>query len=211
MRAIHRPLNWRLRCLRSRYAYCPAFITASLAMLKTLPRRPRKPLAFRMIFLCLACAVTPRLTLGMAAPRQAYGSIARTCFWSVECTSAVPRRWRLFLVVFFVRIWRLNAWERLMLPPERILKRFAALRLVLSLGIALLLFWHGGGRLPMEALYGPGHHFFCAASRQDATAGFGSFLTGFAAGFFTSFLPFFGASTITSCRPSIFGYCSTTA
>src|SRR5262249_60226744 len=83
--------------------------------------------------------------------------------------------------------------------------------LVLSLGIALLLFWHGGGRLPMEALYGPGHHFFCAALRQDATAGFGSFLTGFAAGFFTSFLPFFGASTMTSCRPSIFGYCSTMA
>src|SRR5262245_13111055 len=48
-------------------------------------------------------------------------------------------------------------------------------------------------------------------SRQDAMAGFGSFFTGFAAGFFTSFLPFFGASTMISCRPSIFGYCSTIA
>src|SRR5882672_11200138 len=137
IRAIHRPRNCRLRCLRSRYAYCCAFITASLAMLKTLPRRPRNPLAWRMTFLCLACAVTPRLTRGMVAPLYAYGSIARTRCLSVECTPAVPRKWRLFFVVFFVRMWRLNACERLIVPPERILKRFAALRLVFILGIAL--------------------------------------------------------------------------
>src|SRR6266702_283939 len=65
--------------------------------------------------------------------------MARTCCWSVACTAAVPRRCRLFLVVFLVRIWRLNACERLIVPPERILKRLAALRLVFSLGIALLL------------------------------------------------------------------------
>src|SRR5258707_15503077 len=74
----------------------------------------------------------------MAALPYAYGSIARTCCLSVACTSAVPRKWRLFLVVFLVRMWRLNACERLMLPPERILKRLAALRLVFILGIALL-------------------------------------------------------------------------
>src|SRR6266851_112624 len=122
MRAIHRTRNWRLRCLRSRY-----------------------PFAWAMTFLCLARAVTPRLTRGMAALLYAYGSIARTCCLSVACTSAVPRKWRLFLVVFVVRMWRLNACERLMLPPERILKRLAALRLVFILGIALLLFWHGDG------------------------------------------------------------------
>src|SRR5882672_4955293 len=138
IRAIHRPRNCRLRCLRSRYAYCCAFITASLAMLKTLPRRPRNPLAWRMTFLCLACAVTPRLTRGMVAPLYAYGSIARTRCLSVECTPAVPRKWRLFFVVFFVRMWRLNACERLMLPPERVLKRFAALRLVFIFGICTI-------------------------------------------------------------------------
>src|SRR3989442_14929332 len=104
-----------------------------------------------MTFLCLARAVTPRLTRGMAALLYAYGSIARTCCLSVACTSAVPRKWRLFLVVFLVRMWRLNACERLMLPPERILKRLAALRLVFILGIALLLFWHGGGWLQRSA------------------------------------------------------------
>src|SRR5947207_13987582 len=31
-------------------------------------------------------------------------------------TSVDPRRWRLFLVVFLVRMWRLNACERLTLP-----------------------------------------------------------------------------------------------
>src|SRR5262245_61863725 len=108
-------------------------------------------------------------------------------------------------------MWRLNAWERLMLPPERILNRFAALRLVFSLGIAQLLFCHGGGRLPVEALSCPTPLLLSRLSRQDAMAGFGSFFTGFAAGFFTSFLPFFGASTMISCRPSIFGYCSTIA
>src|SRR6266849_3638946 len=159
MRAIQRARNWRLRCFLSRKAYCPAFITASLAMLKTLPRRPRNPLAWAMTFLCLARAVTPRLTRGMAALLYAYGSIARTCCLSVGCTSAVPRKWRLFLVVFLVRMWRLNACERLILPPARILKRLAALRLVFSLGIALLLFWHGGGR-PQRSAFRPRHHFF---------------------------------------------------
>src|SRR5438132_11458034 len=104
-------------------------------MLKTLPRRPRNPLAWAMTFLCLACAVTPRLTRGMAALLYAYGSIARTCCLSVGCTSAVPRKWRLILVVFLARMWRLNACERLMLPPDRLLMRLAALLLVFILVI----------------------------------------------------------------------------
>src|SRR5260221_11914854 len=98
----------------------------------------------------------------MAALPCAYGSIARTCCLSVACTPAVPRRWRLFLVVFLVRMWRLNACERLIVPPERTLKRLAALRLVLSFGIAWLLILHGGGRLLRSAL-GPRHHFLLAS------------------------------------------------
>src|SRR5262245_24760543 len=66
MRVIHSARKSRLRCRRSRYAYCPAFITACFATRKTFFRRPRNPLACAMTFLCLACAVTPRFTLGMA-------------------------------------------------------------------------------------------------------------------------------------------------
>src|SRR3990172_5750760 len=65
MRAIQSALISRLRLRR---AYCPAFITASLATRKTLPRGPRKPLDFLRTFLWRARAVTPRLTLGMARP-----------------------------------------------------------------------------------------------------------------------------------------------
>src|SRR4030065_1408988 len=61
--------------------------------------------------------------------------MARTDAVLVEWTSIVPRNWRLFLVVFLVRIWRLNACERLMLPPARILKRLAAPLLVFILGM----------------------------------------------------------------------------
>src|SRR3990172_9181024 len=63
MRAIQSALISRLRLRR---AYCPAFITASLATRKTLAGRGRKPLAFLRTFLWRARAVTPRLTLGMA-------------------------------------------------------------------------------------------------------------------------------------------------
>lgn len=53
----------------------------------------------------------------------------------VSCTPAVPRSWRLFFVVFLVKIWRLNACERLTLPEPRTLKRLAAPLLVFILGI----------------------------------------------------------------------------
>src|SRR3569833_2569806 len=65
IRAIHSWRKTRFLGPRSRYAYWPAFITASLAMRKTLPRRPRKPLARARTFLWRARAVTPRLTRGM--------------------------------------------------------------------------------------------------------------------------------------------------
>ena len=78
---------------------------------------------------------------------------------ALACTAAVPRRCRLFLVVFLVRIWRLNACERLIVPPERILKRLAALRLFFSLGIALLLALIWRLVAPAERLK-PRHHLF---------------------------------------------------
>ena len=44
--------------LRSKYACCPAFNTASFASLKVVLRRPRKPLALLIHFLCLCFLTT---------------------------------------------------------------------------------------------------------------------------------------------------------
>src|SRR5437868_3370649 len=52
--------------------------------------------------------------------------------------AAVPRNCRLLLVVFLVRIWRLNAIERLMLPLPRTWKRFFAPLFVFILGMTSL-------------------------------------------------------------------------
>ena len=49
--------------------------------------------------------------------------------------SAVPRNCRLFLVVFLVRMWRLNAMERLIEPLPRGLNRLAAPLLVFIFGM----------------------------------------------------------------------------
>src|SRR5690606_37868298 len=57
---------------------------------------------------------------------------------SALCTAVEPRRWRLFLVVFLVRMWRLNACPRLMDPLPRTTKRLAAPRLVFILGMIKL-------------------------------------------------------------------------
>src|SRR6185369_14461520 len=55
----------------------------------------------------------------------------------VSWTVTGPRRCRLFLVDFFVRMWRLNAWPRLTVPPGRTRNRFAALFFVFILGMTL--------------------------------------------------------------------------
>src|SRR5271167_4540383 len=55
----------------------------------------------------------------------------------VRSTPVGPRRCRLFLVDFLVRMWRLNACERLMLPLPRTRKRFFAPLLVFILGMML--------------------------------------------------------------------------
>jgi hypothetical protein len=68
---------------------------------------------------------------------QLYGNMARTDAWSLECTSVLPRNWRLFLVVLLVRMWRLYACERLILPLPRTLKRLAAALLVFILGMII--------------------------------------------------------------------------
>src|SRR5437764_5043137 len=62
-------------------------------------------------------------------------------------TPVLPRSCRLFLVGLLVRIWRLYACERLMLPLPRTRKRFFAPLLVFILGMMLLLSLfaaHGG-------------------------------------------------------------------
>src|SRR5438128_6074736 len=53
----------------------------------------------------------------------------------VPWTPVLPRSCRLFLVVLLVRIWRLNACERLMLPLPRTRKRFFAPLLVFIFGM----------------------------------------------------------------------------
>src|SRR4029078_6884471 len=54
-------------------------------------------------------------------------------------TMLVPRRPRLRLVLFLVRMWLLNAWPALNLPDAVLRNRFAAARLVLILALAQLL------------------------------------------------------------------------
>src|SRR5438132_6549764 len=53
-------------------------------------------------------------------------------------TLVLPRSCRLFLVVLLVRMWRLYACERLMLPLPRTRKRFLAPLLVFILGMTFL-------------------------------------------------------------------------
>src|SRR5215468_8899789 len=83
----------------------------------------------------------------MTFPRYAYGSMALIESTLVLWTLAAPRSCRLFLVVFLVSMWRLNACERLMLPLPRTRKRFFAPLLVFIFGMVLVLSLfaaHGG-------------------------------------------------------------------
>src|SRR5688572_20955730 len=81
----------------------------------------------------------------------------------VLCTALFRRSWRLVLVLFLVRMWRLNAPPRLMLPLPRTRKRFAAPRLDFILGIALPFssrMTPGGPRARGDASNCHGHHLF---------------------------------------------------
>ncbi|PRC92288.1 hypothetical protein S2091_2947 [Solimicrobium silvestre] len=57
---------------------------------------------------------------------------------SAALTFVIPRNWRLFLVVFLVKMWRLKACPHLIVPPGRTRKRFLAELLVFIFGITLL-------------------------------------------------------------------------
>src|SRR5215510_2651073 len=84
----------------------------------------------------------------MVGSRYAFGIIARTESMLVLWISAEPRRCRFDLVVFLVRMWRLNACERLIEPLPRTRKRFLAPDFVFILGIAnSFLFAAFGGAL----------------------------------------------------------------
>src|SRR5271165_1354017 len=65
-----------------------------------------------------------------------------TFFWSALSTIVSVSRWRLRLVAFEVRMWRLKACPRLNLPVPVFLKRFAAPLCVFSLGIAVFLVYN---------------------------------------------------------------------
>src|SRR5262245_56256916 len=79
----------------------------------------------------------------------------------VLCTALVLRSWRLFLVVFLVRMWRRYAPPRLMLPLPRTRKRFTAPFLDFILGIAVPFssrMTPGGPRLRGDTSKSLGHH-----------------------------------------------------
>ena len=74
-----------------------------------------------------------------------------TFFWSALSTNVSVSSWRLRLVIFEVRMWRLKACPRLNLPVPVFLKRFAAPLCVFSFGIAICLFYNkkvGRGETP---------------------------------------------------------------
>src|SRR5690349_8756415 len=95
------------------------------------------------MFLCLAWAVTPRLTramadllLGKCPGDQPLGSqFFFTTSPSVLNRTRVPRWWRICLLVRLIMPWRLPACADRTLPPPVILKRFLAPDLVFILGI----------------------------------------------------------------------------
>src|SRR5438132_12233165 len=97
-------------------------------------------------------------------------------------TPVLPRSCRLFLVVLLVRMWRLNACERLMLPLPRTRKRFLAPLLVFILGMTFSLFY----LLPTVVL-SLGEAF--ALARLPSS--------GLLAGCFVTAAAFFGARSIT--------------
>src|SRR6266536_666076 len=65
----------------------------------------------------------------------ASGSLAFTESTMLLWTPVLPRSCRVFLVVLLVRMWRLYACERLMLPLPRTRKRFFAPLLVFIFGM----------------------------------------------------------------------------
>src|SRR5690348_16547181 len=62
-----------------------------------------------------------------------------TLAWSASETSVLWASLRLVLVSFDVRMWRIFDWPRTILPVPVFLKRLAAPRCVLSLGMVFLL------------------------------------------------------------------------
>jgi len=75
---------------------------------------------------------------------QAYGIIRETLGESATETSADPPSFRLVLVAFEVRMWRIFDWPRLNLPEPVLWKRFAAPECVFSFGMCCSLVLHFG-------------------------------------------------------------------
>src|SRR3970040_1621186 len=130
--------------------------------------------------------------------------MTRTDALSDWCTPVLPRRCRLRLVFFLVRMWRKYAWLRLIPPPGRFLKRLAAARLVFNLGISFPVFWMSARCLPRWQDFGdPDRYFFAMSAAASAATLVAPALAGAAVFFCTSAFgaafcgdlpPFFGAS-----------------
>ena len=132
----------------------------------------------------------------------------RTDFTSVSCSVTAPRRWRLRLVVFLVRMWRLNACPRLIEPLARTSKRFAALFLVFIFGIVgRPSSWMTAGApcgdfgARLHLLSPPTLPARCGLPLPSS----GSRRSDRRRRRCETYFFFFGASTITICRPSSFG------
>src|SRR4030095_7968663 len=85
--------------------------------------------------------VSPCLVAGIGVRRatpHAYGNISRTRLWSAAETVVECARPRLRPGAFLVRMWLLKALALLNFPEAVFLKRFAAPRWVLSLGMGFL-------------------------------------------------------------------------
>src|SRR6476469_720800 len=130
--------------------------------------------------LCLARVVTPRLTRAICRPPyfRPYGAQACTRAVSASARISVPRFWRIYLLLWLIRRWRLPATPCLSLPLAVTVKRFFTPLLVLSLGIFVsllrslarryptataclpagpLVFQRSGKRAPIEAAASEGN------------------------------------------------------
>ena len=148
--------------------------------------------------------------------------MARIDATSEALTVSGPRSRRFDLVVFLVRMWRLNAWPRLMLPLPRTRKRLAAPLFVFILGMYMLLYDMSSGDFRWKCLLTRCHLFRTRLFAQPdqscwkplppdlIQAAAVSLRSSFAFGLAVAGAFLTGAITITIWRPSIFGICSTT-
>src|SRR5437588_289505 len=123
---------------RERSLLRPRYGRAGYPLFLRSPDHVNEALACSAIFVKAALSCTARSA-------RTLRSISISAFFA--WTPVVPRNCRLFLVFLLVRMWRLNAIARLMLPLPRTRKRFFALDFVFILGMTAPFFAAHGGAL----------------------------------------------------------------